>query len=632
MALDINGYNETFNAFIDFAAQSIKAGKSKAIARAGDAKTQNLADRAITAAKGDWIGNVGRLSGNRDANNTARTLFREAIAEMFGGESRIPPKVKEAMVMADYGKGKPLTARRIMAIKNAIDTSGTTEDRMLNAFKAPGAEQKVLEKGFTKAELPKLARATNFLVKATGMDEMKAMEEVAKPGSKANRLMQYGGRFLDNAQDFANGLRLIDSFKEWFAELKRTVLPIYEKSNADCDFSTADTPTKRNIDNLLLQDDKMMGLEKFIFEELASNSAHDLSGKDPEQLFGFENNAAMRFIGRGYGKSVLSTIANIPPAKRAVIYAAFDLFTHNATNTQEAYEQNLYGAEHRTTIAADNSPTFLARLIRHFDKLESMHDNGTLTAQNILDKLFPDIEDKGDYDYKAVNEYFTELSITLSHEEEEVNPYADLTPDIINNTMNNCGTTVQETVKALRSGKTPPIPKMLCTASVALEDFDGKTKGGRKLVASDADRPANYSIRGGAKDILKGDNICFGFTFPDGDRHITNSNHTDNIPVICEKVEKLCGKVHVAQANSVMLMLCQSGLTPLRAGIPSIGVSCNEHSAVDYSLSKDGKTGAVTIKYSSPAGLPFHFSWTATVDVDGNVSSTPMVAKKLKAR
>ena len=34
MALDINGYNDTFKAFADFAAKNIEAGKGKAIARA----------------------------------------------------------------------------------------------------------------------------------------------------------------------------------------------------------------------------------------------------------------------------------------------------------------------------------------------------------------------------------------------------------------------------------------------------------------------------------------------------------------------------------------------------------------------------------------------------------------------
>ena len=45
---------------------------------------------------------------------------------------------------------------------------------------------------------------------------------------------------------------------------------------------------------------------------------------------------------------------------------------------------------------------------------------------------------------------------------------------------------------------------------------------------------------------------------------------------------------------------------------------------MDYKLTKNERTGAITIHYSSPKELPFKFKWTAKVDVYGNVSSTPM--------
>ena len=55
-------------------------------------------------------------------NNEIRTIFKNAIIEMFGDEQNIPKSVKDAMVLKDYDKGKPLTARRILAVKQAIDT------------------------------------------------------------------------------------------------------------------------------------------------------------------------------------------------------------------------------------------------------------------------------------------------------------------------------------------------------------------------------------------------------------------------------------------------------------------------------------------------------------------------------
>ena len=632
MALDINGYNATFKAFTDFAQAKVDAGQNKAIARASaGVATGALASRDIKSATTDSLRGFfkwSRSSDDKAANDATRKLFRDAIVDMFSGESKIPAAVKKAMIMADYDCGKPLTARRILAVKAAIDASGTTEVRKLDVFQSSDAAAIARSMGFTKSEMPKLARATHFYAQAMGVDELAALQAVAEPGSKANRLMQYGGRFMENAANFANGLRLMDSFVTWFNDVVDTMKPVHQQDRNIRDFSPANTPTKLNIDSTLLSAANLKGLEKFVFEELASTPAHDLSGNDPEKLFGFENNAAMRFVGRGYGKSVLSTIANIPPAKRAVIYAAYDQFTKNAVNTQEAHDQCLSGMQHRTQIEVGNSASFLARLLRNFDQLEAMHRKGTLTARNILNKFFPDIRDKGNYDYKAINQYQADMSRLIYAEAEEGNPYADLNAGVLQTTMNNCGTTLEETVAALRTGKMPPIPKMLCTGSVELSAFDGTTRGGRKLVAADADRPANYSIKDGQQDILKGDDAGFGFSFPDGTRLVTNGGHRDNIPTVCDKIENLCGRVHAAQANSVMMMLSQSGMTNIRGGIPSIGVVCHEHSAVEFALSKDEKTGDVTIKYSSPAELPFRFSWTATVDVEGNVKTTPMVAEK----
>ena len=72
-----------------------------------------------------------------------------------------------------------------------------------------------------------------------------------------------------------------------------------------------------------------------------------------------------------------------------------------------------------------------------------------------------------------------------------------------------------------------------------------------------------------------------------------------------------------------MAMVSQSGLAYLRGGLQSHGVMSNEHSPVDFTLTKDAETGDVTIHYSSPKKLPFSFEWTSTVRPDGYVSTTP---------
>ena len=40
---------------------------------------------------------------------------------MFGSEANIPRSVREAMNLDDFGQGKPLTARRIIAVKAEVD-------------------------------------------------------------------------------------------------------------------------------------------------------------------------------------------------------------------------------------------------------------------------------------------------------------------------------------------------------------------------------------------------------------------------------------------------------------------------------------------------------------------------------
>ena len=120
MALEINAQ---YTMFVQFAQQQADAEHSKVIARVGGEGP--LGGRDIKAAErgeGDSVRPfLPRSGANKNKNNAVRDLFRQAIREMFGGEERIPPNVKEAMRLQDYGDGRPLTARRIMAVKAAVD-------------------------------------------------------------------------------------------------------------------------------------------------------------------------------------------------------------------------------------------------------------------------------------------------------------------------------------------------------------------------------------------------------------------------------------------------------------------------------------------------------------------------------
>ncbi len=120
MPIDITGYNAHFSSFVNFAEQSTAAGNRKAVANVDS----SLAERkfSISASKTDAAYSaLSRSTADKTANNTARTIFLTAIGEMFGGEKNIPQSVLNEMKLNDYGKGRPLTARRILKVKTAVD-------------------------------------------------------------------------------------------------------------------------------------------------------------------------------------------------------------------------------------------------------------------------------------------------------------------------------------------------------------------------------------------------------------------------------------------------------------------------------------------------------------------------------
>ena len=121
MAVNLNAcYNSDFKAFVDFATSNVNKGQTKAIVRV-DAKAGNpLSNRNIKAATGDRIGSGWfRSDVNMQANNEARSFFMKAVEDMFPGG--IPQSVLDAMKLSDFGEGKPLTARRIVAVQKAVD-------------------------------------------------------------------------------------------------------------------------------------------------------------------------------------------------------------------------------------------------------------------------------------------------------------------------------------------------------------------------------------------------------------------------------------------------------------------------------------------------------------------------------
>ena len=207
----ISAVNEQFSKFVQFAEDQSARGKDKAIATKGDVAINGgttLEERSIVRTnRTDWVGLVFFRSGDtRAVNNEVRALFRKTIADMFGGEQNIPDSVKEAMLMKDYGCGKPLTARRIIAVRDAIVDLGRVN--CFDKTNDPDGElaKKAIANGYTRLDFGKLNTAANLLCATNGIGYKAAMEQVITQGSAANRTMNAGSLYMKNATIFSRGL------------------------------------------------------------------------------------------------------------------------------------------------------------------------------------------------------------------------------------------------------------------------------------------------------------------------------------------------------------------------------------------------------------------------------------------
>ena len=617
--------NAQFQQFVQFAEGAVAAGKEKAVARLSESELGGIVNRTIKPTSADWVGiGVGRLASLKRANNITREAFMNAVGNMFGGVDHIPDNVKDAMKMQDYGKGKPLTARRILAVKAAIDAV------KLTTFQSADTERIALNMGFVKSEFPKLARAAHFYAQAAGLSELDALKAVAEPNSKPNRLLQYGGRFLDNAENFANGLRLIDSFKDWFTGVRET-------KNADGNsFANAHTFTDLNINSELATKDSTAAFERFVFEELAVNGAHDLSGTDPEKLFGVENNAAMRFFATDRCYNFIGVVANVPPERRGAIYAVLDKLSLPLAKTKdEALSRNDMSRAERSV---HNPHIVIGRILRHLPEIERLASKGSLTEKNIVKTLFPDLPTPN-WTRAAVNEFthyvdWSARDILMAADKDLDEAEATSAGGKIQLIMEETCCTLQEGIAAYKKGKRVAPPQYMTTATFSMEKLDGTTTAARDQLdgnkMGDLWRPYNYGAADDPENkgkffITNAADLAFGFTFPDGTSLKANAvQHAGNIPTIVAKLESLAGKVHPRQQSALLFAVSQSGIGVLKGGLEPYGISGSEHAAVNFTLSRDDATGAITVKYESPEKLPVYFSWTATIDVDGNMTSTPL--------
>ena len=629
--------NATFNQFVNWAQSKTD---ENATAFAQSAIGQKGSPLTVSEHAGDKIGVAGwwkRTAMMKRENNTTRDIFRNAVIDMFGGLSKIPQAVRKAMELDNFnGGGKPLSARRILAVKTAIDnlnagtspsagtdpakiiadglkmnaggllpaqrgiaamtnaTAGRTEAAEKAFLNGDGAKR-ALAAGYRSSELPRLAKTFALFKLATDATDEVAIKAVLDPASKASRLASYGGRFTQSVQSFRTGLDLMDRFAEW-----------YRKLGIDIGQNKFNTPTKVNVTASYITESELLGYETFVFQDLAIRLDVNLDEPNDEKLFGIKNNDAMNFFARGNGHACTGTLLRLSPEKRQVVYAAFRAIEPPWTKNPRRI----------STYVSDNTG-HLARILRHYDEVKALISAGKLDRVSLNKIINPDMP--SNYTSQQVSDAIMDRKSNACASTRGMGV-------AVANLMNRTGCTLGEAIDAVKTGKKLAELDDIAPTQVTLNHIDGTTKGGRQKILGDLKRPYNVKYAKDNKPVLADENCHF--TVKIGGETIRCENGEDsNINAhIADKIENLCGKVHVAQANNVLSGLSQSGHARLVPVLAQHGISSQsaEHMPLTYTLSKNDETGAITIHYSEPEGFPFKFSWKTTVNIDGHATSTPI--------
>lgn len=574
-----------FRKFVNFA--------NKALSSTGE----NTVARLKGAPQNDYKGlfaSFWRTSAMKTANNQVRDLFLKTVADMFGGEKFIPDVVRKNMKLDSFGKGKPLTARRINNVIAAIESLGSGK------FTEPGSVAEAKAMGYSDAELPKLARIATLYQQATGCTDGEAEAAALDAKSNASRLFKTGGRFTLNAENFKAGLKLMEKFPAWCSETRNA----YKNKAPNASLSALN-----GSESAFCSECKSSGLQKFIFDEIARNDAIDLNAKNPEDVFGVKNNPASRYVLSGRISGMGSTLAQIPQEKRALFYEVDSLF-HPLSD------------KHGSPKQIEQNTIFASRILKNYEALAALKAQGRLTREAAFDVLYPDIADKGNKDAKAVNAF---EDVVMARIMAEFNgSVAEIGP--VFSMLGASGATLDEVIQAMKENRDLPMAPHRANVALELENIGDLGNGGINSMRGDIYRPSlPISKADGSK--FPGVENKFVFHFADETIESPHQSADNAAPVmdkISDKLRALCNDAHPEQLDALGITLGQGSLSCLKGGLDKFGIVSNEHMAVEYDISRNEKTGSITVKISNPKNLPVKFNWTTTIDVNGNSSTSPM--------
>ena len=470
--------------------------------------------------------------------------------------------------------------------------------KISQAFMEGTGEERALAAGYAKAEVPRIAKTFAFYKVGLNVADEVALEAALDPNSNASRLVAYGGRFTESVGDFLKGLELLKSFDGWFAKTF---------DNAYADKPT--TVTETLMHTSIVSKDAGRALESFLFEEIALNKDIPLDIKNPEKVFGMENNPAMRFIGNGYTTSCAHSLAQIPPAKRQLVYAVFDALDPLPKDGKVSKKRD----------NVQQSALLLARIMKNYDAVAKLRDEGKLTRENLVPLLYRDVNVAPTATNGEISKVYNDLLLK--------DPLAGLA----HMQMLESGTMMQETIEALRQGKHLPPAPCIATFNGHFEGIDGTAKEGRATMLTDLVRPTGATVKSKGTPIIDYNQAKYVVRFPDGtaleSKKINGVKEDyDSANVIADKIADLCGAVHQKQLSAVFFALSQSAIgTKVDGAFHAHDIDTNEHMGLVFTFEKNNETGDIKIHFSQPEGFPIQFSWDTTVHVDGSSEATAMV-------
>lgn len=182
------GINSNYEAFVNWAGTR----SANTIASASRADGQMVVSNKV----GDDIGFLAWRRRDADqvsANNATRELFFAAVRDMFGGEAFIPQSVKDAMHFDIFKaeKGRPLSARRINAVKVAVDQwKAANTNKNIDFMTALASNKAQIATNYSKQ--PRLDKAYAQAMVSDAMGRLGIKLDKATAKSVANLVARHG--------------------------------------------------------------------------------------------------------------------------------------------------------------------------------------------------------------------------------------------------------------------------------------------------------------------------------------------------------------------------------------------------------------------------------------------------------